>query len=167
MEKNSYYDPATGKVIADRRSGVDRRVFKFRLSPVSRYRRRKKAGRRATDKAGYVDIYDFRTWTISGAILFLSLTDAMLTRMLLSAGVASELNPVLDAVINHAGMGAFFGVKAMLTIIPLSIIVLHKEWALARYAALLCLLSYILVSLYHLYLIFGHHRLEHLLRNLI
>ena len=167
MDNKSYCDPETGKVLAERRSGVDRRVPKISMLFASRYRRRKSAGRREADHGGYVDIYDSRTWSITAAILILSLIDALLTRMLLRACVASELNPILNAVLQHGGVAAFFGVKAMLTIIPLSIIVLHKEWALGRYAALLCLLSYVLVSLYHLYLIFGYQRLDKLLRSVI
>jgi len=44
-------------------------------------------------------------------------------------------------------------VKAMLTALPLAVIILHKNWALGRRAARMCLWSYILVSLYHIYLV--------------
>ena len=167
MKNNFYCDPATGKTHVERRSGVDRRSPKLSKLLVGRFSRRKSGGRRKSDRGGYVDIYDSRTWSIASAILILSLIDALLTRMLLRAGVASELNPVMNAVLNRSGMAAFFAVKATMTVIPLSIIVLHKEWALGRYAAMLCLLSYVLVFLYHLYLIFGYQRLDDLLRNVI
>jgi hypothetical protein len=42
-----------------------------------------------------------------------------------------------------------------MTIVPMAILMLHKEWTLGRYAARLCLCSYIVVSLYHLYLVFA------------
>ncbi len=70
-------------------------------------------------------------------------------------GSARELNPILNAVLNHGGLPAFFGAKAAMTIFPVAIVLIHKEWALGRYAARLCLWSYILLSCYHMYLIFG------------
>jgi hypothetical protein len=66
----------------------------------------------------------------------------------------------MNAVIAHAGLPAFFGVKAAMTAIPVAIILIHKEWTLGRYAALLCLMAYVLITLYHLYLLFGAGRLE-------
>ncbi len=70
-------------------------------------------------------------------------------------GSAKELNPLLNAVLAHGGLPAFFTVKAALTILPMAVILIHKEWTLGRYAARLCLITYLLLSFYHLYLIFG------------
>jgi hypothetical protein len=113
-----------------------------------------------------VDTYDFRTWSIAVSILALSLMDATLTGLHLLKGSARELNPIMNVVLNYGGMPAFFGVKAIMTIVPVAIIMLHKEWALGRYAARLCLWSYILLSLYHMYLIFGAQKLTWILHRI-
>jgi hypothetical protein len=155
-----YRDQATGSICVERRSGVDRRSRGVSLILFGfRYRRRKAKGRRQTDEGGYVDIYDSRTWGVAIAILALSLMDAVLTGLHLHLGSAQEANPLMNAVINYWGIPAFFGIKAIMTILPVGIIMLHKEWALGRYAARLCLWSYILLSFYHLYLIFGVQKL--------
>jgi hypothetical protein len=155
MSERFYLDPSSGKILADRRSGIDRRdPAKLRFL-FGRPRRRKRGGRRKTDRGGYVDIYDFRTWSVVAAVLILSFMDAVLTGLQVSRGSAHELNPLLDAAISFGGIPALFGVKAAMTVLPMAIILVHKEWTLGRYAARLCLWSYILVSVYHLYLVFG------------
>lgn len=155
-----YCDPATGKICVERRSGIDRRNRGMAFSLFNiKNRRRKSIGRRKTDRCGYVDTYDFRTWGVAVSILTLSLLDAILTGLHLQKGSARELNPIMDAVISYGGIPAFFGIKAMMTILPVAIIVLHKEWTLGRYAARLVLWSYILLSIYHLYLIYGMQKL--------
>jgi hypothetical protein len=160
QNKYFYSNQDTGKVCVDRRSGSDRRDRGMISALFSAgNRRRKRAGRRKTDRGGYVDVYDSRTMVVAISILALSLMDAILTSLHLLRGSASELNPVMNAVINYGGLPAFFGVKAMMTILPVAIIVLHKEWALGRYAARLILWSYILLSIYHVYLIIGVQRI--------
>jgi len=168
MGKNFFYsDPATKKILVERRSGIDRRSRGIIFSLFNiRSRRRKSKGRRKTDRGGYVDTYDSRTWGIALSILALSLIDATLTWLHLLQGSARELNPVMNAVLNHGGIPAFFGAKAIMTILPVAIIVLHKEWALGRYAARLCLWSYIILSLYHLYLLFGASKLTLVLHQM-
>ena len=143
-------------MLAERRTGIDRRYSTSLLASLtSRNRRRKSRGRRVTDRGAYVDIYDSRTWGIVIAILLLSLMDALLTGLHMVGGSARELNPILNAVLAHGGLTAFFSVKAAMTILPVAIIMIHKEWTLGKYAAQLCLWTYILLSFYHLYLIFG------------
>ncbi len=155
MKENWSHKPSREKIPVERRSGIDRRkrdlrAVVFRAGP----RRRRSAGRRKTDTGGYVDIYDLRTWCITIAVLLFSLVDAVLTGFHILRGSATELNPVMKAVLNRGGLTAFFLIKAMMTVVPMAVIMLHKEWILGRYAARLCLLAYILVSLYHVYLIF-------------
>ena len=118
-------------------------------------RRRRTRGRRKTDQGAYVDIYDARSWSVAVAVLVLSLIDAVLTGLYVIQGSAREWNPVLKAVLNHGGLIVFFGAKAAMTIFPMAVILVHKEWTLGRYAARLCLWAYILIFLYHFYLIFG------------
>lgn len=85
--------------------------------------------------------------------MLLSGIDAVITAVHLIKGSATELNPILERVIRSGGLPAFFTVKAILTIIPIAIIAVHQEWALGRYAARLCLLSYALLSVYHIWLL--------------
>ncbi len=145
-----------GKPLPERRSGSDRRnPSTFFGIFSSRQRRRKTRGRRKTDRGAYVDIYGSRTWGIVIAILGLSLMDALLTGFHMIKGTARELNPILDAVIDSGGLPAFYCVKAAMTILPVAIIMIHKEWTIGKYAARLCLWAYVLLACYHMYLIFG------------
>jgi hypothetical protein len=155
MSETFYRDPSTGRILVDRRSGLDRRDSGKFVSPFGHPRRRKKGGRRKTDRGGYVDFYDARTWTVILAVLILSLFDAVLTGLHIVRGTAHELNPLLEIALSYGGIPGLFVVKAALTVLPMAVILVHKEWTLGRYAARLCLWSYILVSVYHLYLVFG------------
>jgi hypothetical protein len=154
MENKTYRDPATGQICIDKRSNASRRVPLSIWDLFSKKpRRRKSRGRRKADKGAYVDVYDSRSWGIVIAVLLLSLIDALLTRWHLVRGSAQEWNPLLNAIINHGGLKAFFIAKAVMTAIPMAVILIHKEWVLGRYAARLCLFVYILLTCYHLYLI--------------
>jgi hypothetical protein len=155
MKKRVYLDPATGKPTEERRSGPDRRnTMSFSKLFVRRPLRRKSRGRRKTDQGAYVDIYDSRSWLIAITVLILSLFDAVLTRMHLMRGSASEANPVMRAVIDHGGFPLFYIAKAAMTFFPVVVIMIHKEWALGRFAAKLCLAAYVLLACYHLFLLF-------------
>jgi len=112
-------------------------------------------GRRRTDQGAYVDVYGSRTWIVVIAVLILSFMDALLTGWHMIRGSAREVNPVMRAIIDYGGLSAFFTAKAALTVIPMAVIMIHKEWTLGKYAARFCLWSYVCISLYHLYLIFG------------
>jgi len=160
MAQNTYLDPETGKVHPDRRTGTDRRaqasLFATFTSPI--HRRRSK-GRRSTDQGAYIDIYDGRTWFIAIAVLILSTIDALMTGFHMTKGTARELNPIMDVFIRYGGLPAFYSAKAAMTVIPLAIIFVHKEWTLGKYAARLCLWAYALLCCYHLYLAIILHRI--------
>jgi hypothetical protein len=155
MSDNLYRDPLTEKIAVNRRSGQDRRD-RVSIFPLSHFwpLRRKKGGRRESD-TGYVDIYDLRTWLVAVSVILLSLMDALLTQRHLMYGSARELNPIMDAVIRIGGMPAFYGTKILLTLVAVTIIMLHKEWSMGKIAARVCLWAYILISLYHIYLVFA------------
>ena len=136
----------------DRRSGVDRRAHK-QPRFFSAYRRRRSKGRRKTDRASYIDVYDARTVGVALSVLILSIMDALLTSFHISTGRLQEANPLMHLVIVRGGIYTFVSLKAAMTALPLAIIILHQEWKLARYAAYLCLWSYILIALYHIYLL--------------
>jgi hypothetical protein len=154
MNKGLYRNQATGLMLAERRSRTDRRgETSLRTLLSSRQRRRKSRGRRKTDRGAYVDIYDPRTWCIVVAILILSFMDALLTGLHVIRGSARELNPIMNAILDCGGLPAFYSAKAAMTILPMSVILIHKEWTLARYAARLVLWAYILLTIYHIYLL--------------
>jgi hypothetical protein len=154
MENKTYRDLTTGNLCADRRSGVDRRAQVNIWDLLSnKHSRRKSRGRRKTDKGAYVDVYDVKSVVLAIAVLILSLIDALFTRMHLVRGSAQEWNPLLNAIINHGGLPAFFAAKAIMTAFPMALILVHKEWNWGKYAAQFCLFAYILITFYHLCLI--------------
>jgi hypothetical protein len=99
-----------------------------------------------------VDRYDARTWGLALSVLTLSTLDAVLTGLQISQGRSREANPLMALAIDYGGMWTFYGLKAAMTAFPLMIIVIHKEWKAAKYAARVCLYCYLAVSVYHLYL---------------
>jgi hypothetical protein len=155
MANRFYFDSATGRTVSERRSGINRRVPTSFISIfINHFRRRKSRGRRKTDRGSYVDVYDWRTWSVLIAVLVLSAVDAVLTALHVVEGTIMELNPIMAAIIKYGGLPAFFGAKAAMTIFPMAVIVVHKEWPLGKLAARVCLWAYALLALYHLYLIF-------------
>ncbi len=139
----------------NRRSGSERRRKPGLPRLFLTKRRRLSAGRRATDCAGYIDRYDGRTWLVALSVLSLSILDAILTALQISAGVVEEANPFMYHVLRAGGPWMFFGVKAAITSFAMAVIVLHKEWKIGRAAARTCLWAYIVVCAYHLVLILG------------
>lgn len=140
----------------ERRRSVDRRQPAGFPPQFSSQRRRRSKGRRKTDRGGYVDIYDRGSWSLALAVLGLSFLDAILTVLQIQRGFIQEANPIMNMVIAWGGIYAFFSLKAAMTAFALAIIILHKEWALARYMARVCLCCYILILFYHMYLVSAH-----------
>jgi hypothetical protein len=139
--------------LLERRSGEDRRR-RPKWSPLfTGFGRRRKWGRRSSDPAGYVDIYDWRTWAVALSVLILSCLDAILTSLQISAGRAKEINPLMALLIRSGGSNIFFALKIAFTSLALAVIVLHKDFRIGRLAARFSLWSYILVAVYHLCLI--------------
>jgi hypothetical protein len=141
---------------SERRSGQDCRQPAGFPPQFSSQRRRRSKGRRKTDRGGYVDIYDRGSWIIALSVLGLSLLDAILTVLQIERGVVREANPIMNMVITWGGVYAFFSLKAAMTAFALAIIMLHKEWVLARHMARLCVGCYVLILFYHIYLLNGH-----------
>ena len=121
----------------------------------SSFRRRRSRGRRKTDLGGYVDIYDRSSWIVALTVMALSFVDAVMTVLQVEKGIVREANPIMSAVLAWGGAYAFFSLKAAMTAFALAIIIIHKEWALARYMARLCLGCYIIIIVYHMYLVSG------------
>ena len=138
----------------ERRTCPNRRRHKTITALFSQFRRRKSVGRRQEDKVGYIDVYGPRVWIFAGSVLALSVLDAVLTRREIASGMVQEANPVMKMALSWGGMYTFYGVKAALTALPLAVLVLHKEWPIAKFTAWICLWCYILIALYHIYLYF-------------
>ena len=139
--------------MVERRSGIDRRQPSTFPPRFSSHRRRHNKGRRKTDGGAYVDIYDRKNWEIAIAVMGLSFLDAVLTIFQIERGSVREANPIMNMAIAWGGVYAFFSLKAVMTAFPLAIIILHKEWLLARYMARLCLWFYIAILIYHMFLV--------------
>jgi hypothetical protein len=92
------------------------------------------------------------------AVMALSFLDAILTVAQIERGTIREANPVMNLVLIWGGVYAFFSLKAAMTAFALAIIILHKEWTLARYMARLVLCCYVLILCYHLYLVGAYGR---------
>jgi hypothetical protein len=142
--------------LGERRKGTDRRLttsFRLRFEGP---RRRRSSGRRKGDPGGYVDIYDRGSWGIASAVMVMSFLDAILTVLQIQRGVVREANPIMNMTLTWGGIYAFFCLKALMTAFALAIIIVHKEWALARYMARMCLWFYLVIMFYHLYLVSGY-----------
>ncbi len=137
----------------DRRKKPERRQPPSFPPPFSSFRRRHSRGRRKTDPGGYVDIYDRGSWILALTVMTLSFLDAVLTVVQVQSGMVREANPIMNAVLAWGGAYAFFSLKAAMTAFALAIIIIHKEWELARNMARLCLGCYILILIYHMYLV--------------
>jgi hypothetical protein len=89
-------------------------------------------------------------------VLALSLLDAILTIIQINKGLVREANPIMNQVLAWGGVYAFFSLKAAMTASALAIIIIHKEWVLARHVFRLCLCCYVLILCYHMYLVGIH-----------
>jgi hypothetical protein len=152
--KTSSSQPAwTPEPFPERRSCNERRQPTSFPPRFSSFRRRRSRGRRKTDPGGYVDIYDRGSWIVALTVMALSFVDAVLTVLQVEKGIVREANPIMNVVLAWGGAYAFFSLKAAMTAFALAIIIIHKEWVLARYMARLCLICYILILIYHMYLV--------------
>ncbi|MFH1573366.1 MAG: DUF5658 family protein [Acidobacteriota bacterium] len=100
-----------------------------------------------------MDIYDAQSWVVAMSILALSCFDAAFTALHLESGHIREANPVMAEVLRFGGFYTFVSVKSAMTAFALAIIILHKEWRLGRLAVRWTLLGYILLTVYHGYLL--------------
>ena len=135
--------------IVERRVHPDRRRHNAFTALFSRRHRRKSPGRRKEDKVGYVDFYGPRVRIFVCAVLVLSVLDALLTQKEIATGMVREANPLMNAVMAWGGMFAFYSLKLAMTALPLAVLVLHKNWPIAKFTAKVCLCCYVLVLLYH------------------
>ncbi len=137
--------------VGERPRGPDRRK---RPTPrFSRYTlfggRRRSGGRRPGENDGtYVDQYSARLVAAMLWIAAMNSLDSFFTLVHLQSG-GIELNPVADAMLGTGRVG-FVACKALLIIVPLAILTLHKNFPLARAGIWTAAGAYTLLVGYHL-----------------
>jgi len=113
---------------------------------------RRKAFRRAEEgRNAYVDLPGHQAAVWAVVVVFLSAFDALLTLIHIQAG-GRELIPTMRLALNFGG--AFFViVKMAVTAVGVIILTLHQNFSVARRAFLPIFVGYVLLMLYHLYLV--------------
>ena len=130
----------------DRRAAATRRFSRF--SFVSGRRRKV---RRAEEREGsFVDLYSNRLWGMVVWVVLMNLGDSFFTIMHLQAG-GIELNPVAKELL-ETGREGFVFVKSLLIGLALCVLVVHKNFFLARVGLWTATGTYTLLVLYHLML---------------
>lgn len=130
----------------DRRFG-DRRERPTRpwldlFSPLRRIR-----GRRATDRASYVDRYSKREVALLLTIFLLNVADAFMTMIWLHRG-GREANPVMDFLLD-IGPAAFLLQKCLVVGFWLLLLLVHKNFRFARLGLYASLVVYSALLIVH------------------
>ncbi|MBW2499279.1 MAG: hypothetical protein JRF61_18510 [Deltaproteobacteria bacterium] len=108
---------------------------------------RRRAGRRAGDQVGYVDRYTRQDLALLLTIFLLNVADAFLTLLWLGRG-GREANPVMDFLLD-IGPWAFIAQKCLVVGLWLVILVVHKNFRLARIGLYSALVVYGLLLIVH------------------
>jgi hypothetical protein len=108
---------------------------------------RRRAGRRAADQVGYVDRYTRQDLALLLTIFLLNVADAFLTLLWLGRG-GREANPVMDFLLD-IGPWAFIAQKCLVVGLWLVILVVHKNFRLARIGLYSALVVYGLLLIVH------------------
>lgn len=139
---------AEGWPARDRRGGRDRRHRPTRVWDSIRYPGRRIAGRRTGERGEvYVDRYGRRGVLLVVVILLLNVVDALCTLAWLGRG-GMEGNPLMDWVLN-AGAEFFLFQKCVVAAVWLIILLVHKNFRIARLGLWTLLGVYGLLALYH------------------
>jgi len=132
----------------DRRTGPDRRHRPTRVWDSLRQPGRRIAGRRAGEGGEvYVDRYGRRGVLLVVVILLLNVVDALCTLAWLGRG-GMEGNPLMQWVLN-AGAEFFLFQKCIVAAVWLIILLVHKNFRIARLGLWMLLVVYGTLALYH------------------
>ncbi len=144
--------PDSDPVVESPYRGNDRRQRPTqRLSRFSFFGGRRRAIRRSDEKEGaFVDLYGHRMWLVVLWVTLMNLGDSFFTLVHLQAG-GVELNPVAKALL-ETGRGGFVFVKTFLIGLALCVLVVHKNFFLARIGLWTAAGTYTLLLIYHLVL---------------
>jgi len=136
----------------DRRTNPDRRRRPTRSWDSLLGRRRRASGRRAGELDGaYVDRFGAREIGLVLAIFALNIFDALCTLLWLNRGGA-EGNPVMEWAL-EAGDSVFLFQKCIVAGVWLLVLLVHKNFRIARVGLWSLLAVYALVGVYHAFLV--------------
>ena len=132
----------------------DRRARPTRFYDSIQGYHRRRAGRRRSEKnAAYVDHYGLGDLLLVVGILTLNIADAFFTLQWVGRG-GSEGNPLMKWVLENGGTEAFVIQKCLLVGFWLLLLVVHKNFRIARIGLWTLLVLYSTLLLYHLFLYF-------------
>lgn len=133
-----------------RRRGPDRRERPTpRFSRYSLHGGRRRTFRREEEREGsFVDVYGLRLWLIVLWVVLMNLGDSFFTLVHLQSG-GTELNPVAKALL-ETGRAPFVFTKSLLIGLALCVLVIHKNFFLARIGLWTAAATYTVLFCYHL-----------------
>lgn len=134
------------------RRGPDRRARPTpRLSRYAFFGGQRRVVRRDGEREGtFVDVYGLRLWCMVLWVVVMNLADSFFTLLHLQAG-GIELNPVAQGLL-ELGRGSFVFTKSVLIGLALVVLVVHKNFFLARIGLWTAAGTYTLLAIYHLML---------------
>jgi hypothetical protein len=134
--------------------GPDRRAQPTRrLSRYAIFGGRRRSVRRDEEREGsFVDVHGTRLWCMVLWVVLMNLGDSFFTLLHLQAG-GIELNPIAQALL-RTGRESFVFTKSFLIGLALIVLVIHKNFILARLGLWTAVGTYTLLVAYHL-LLFG------------
>ncbi len=131
----------------------DRRVRPTRFfDSLKGYRRRAKGRRRSERHNTYVDHYGLEDLLLVVGILTLNIADAFFTLHWTGRG-GSEGNPLMEWLLEY-GVWAFLLQKCLFVGVWLLLLVVHKNFRIARVGLWTLLALYSILLVYHLFLYF-------------
>ncbi|MDG2049065.1 MAG: DUF5658 family protein [Myxococcota bacterium] len=145
-------EPSASGPTVDRRQGVDRRQEP--TSPWAPFlgHRNRKRGRRAGENANtYVDRFTSVDIALVVSVLLLNILDALFTMLWIQRG-GSEGNPAMAWVLEF-GNSAFLVQKCLIVGIWLILLLVHKNFLIARIGLWVLASVYFLLLLYHIALV--------------
>ena len=138
---------------SERRDPGDRRRSSTpRLSRYSLFGGRRRGPRREIEREGsFVDRYDWPLVAVLAWVAIANVADSFFTLHHLQAG-GIELNPIAEELL-RAGHFGFVSIKCALISLALMVLLMHKNFAAARFGIWIAGVAYTLLFAYHLILL--------------
>ena len=135
-----------------RNPGDRRRSSTPRISRYSLFGGRRMTPRREEEREGaFVDRYDWPLVAVLAWVAIANVADSFFTLHHLQAG-GIELNPIAEELL-RAGHFGFVSIKCALISLALMVLLLHKNFAAARFGIWIAGVAYTLLFAYHLILL--------------
>ena len=135
-----------------RDTGDRRRSSTPRLSRYSVFGGRRRKPRREEEREGsFVDRYDWPLVAVLAWVAIANVADSFFTLHHLQAG-GIELNPIAEELL-RAGHFGFVSIKCALISMALMVLLMHKNFAAARFGIWISGVAYTLLFAYHLILL--------------